>query len=278
MSWTQNVKWFEEHKTIPQKTLPMPQVESDNKTKVKEMKSSSQPECMPCGGPDKWNSEPARSGRKSWRTHTEWHDHLCCDESEHPPTNRTIWAVVPEMWQKTLHMTMRPRWISPQVLQEMARKTEDDPVGGALFRHPEFWMRLMPGTRAARWQKLGGVDWRVRKTKQQPAVAAKWHQDKCEMEEISAQMQELMSMGVYVDVPETEAQEEAARARVRSGEWEERQKRSRSSMRSGKQQTVSRCKYYNGVRERWESEVEVSEMESIPSAQMRLQKAQERRK
>ena len=49
-------------------------------------------------------------------------------------------------------------------------------------------------------------------------------------------------------------------------------------MRSGKQQTVSRCKYYNGVRERWDNEVEVSEMESIPSAQMRLQKAQERRK
>ena len=140
---------------------------------------------------------------------------------------------IPPAWQASLKFKQSPRVMSAAILHEMAARTEQDKVGGALFRNPHYWQQLVPHTKSARWQQLGGVDFRLRRVKQQGPVQARPKNAEEKMA-IAEEMTSLITMGVYEEVPDTEREEDLARDFVISGEWEELQKKSRSLTASGR--------------------------------------------
>ena len=87
-------------------------------------------------------------------------------------------------------------------------------MGGALFRHPQLWCRLMPDTRSASWMqgpdpdpgvwwpvRLGRQQMRPNRTETDPAAAAA----------IWEHVSELMDHGAYEEVPDSEEEEQARR-------------------------------------------------------------------
>ena len=166
----------------------------------------------------------------------EWHEGMCCEESDHEAVEGEWWIVVPQSYQDRLQMVMQPKYVSGTKLTAMAARTETRKVGGALFQDPDYWIRVMPNTKAARWQLRGGVDWRLRRTKQQSVRRERRLSDE-DKEELAEEMAALVGMGVYVDVPQSEDEEERERQLVRDGSWDELQKKSRSLTTSGRQST-----------------------------------------
>jgi hypothetical protein len=182
------------------------------------------------------------------RSHPQWHSHLCCTEADHPAELETLEVTIPDMWAKTLKWRNlrgnRKVRMSAAILTKMVKDTERRQVGGALFSQPDYWCSIMPNTRSARWQRMGGVDFRLRRVRQQPAPceATKQMRPIEERAEIAKQMEELIEMKVYEPVPDSEAHEQAQRERVHSGGWEAAQQRSRSSTTSGRLPTALRSR------------------------------------
>ena len=110
--------------------------------------------------------------------------------------------------------------------------------GRALFTNPECWMALMPGTKAARWQRLGGVDFRLQRVRQQQITGVREGYAEDTME-ITEQVQALVDMGVYEPVPQTEEEESQERHSVQAGTWDQLQTSSRLLIRSGRLQSTS---------------------------------------
>jgi hypothetical protein len=168
-------------------------------------------------------------------THPEWHHDLCCHDREHPKLSQEqgMTVTVPEAWQQTLDLNLKSTSgripVTVASLHELAGKNKNKQIGGALFSNPAKWCKICPNTRSARWQVLGGVDFRLRKIPQQRADQTHPKQvDDEERGHTATKMEELVDEhGVYEDVPVTEAEEEAARRAVWDGSWEKALKGSR---------------------------------------------------
>ena len=183
-------------------------------------------------------------------SHVEWHNKLCCNDNDHPQLtgNQGMEIVVPEMWQKVLDLDLATSsgraLVTVTSLIAMAGRNKSKTIGGALFTNPTKWVKVMPNSRSARWQVLGGVDFRLREIAQQSAkTAASWKIPTLEEEaQTAARMQELMDQQVYEEVPDSPEAEEKAREEVRNGKWREGLKSSRqcshiwatAQMRAGK--------------------------------------------
>jgi hypothetical protein len=163
-------------------------------------------------------------------THLEYHKKLTCTEDDHPPVTKTVRITVPAHISKKLMLepvTNKP--MSEEMMKVMLTKTEETQVGGALFqpKNRHYWLGILDyHTRAARWQRLGGVDFLLRRTKQQEAVVPRERPPE-EREILAKEIQSLLEKGVYEEVPETEAEEEIFRQYVKSGQWDEEFRKSR---------------------------------------------------
>jgi len=116
----------------------------------------------------------------------------------------------------------------------MLKDTESKKVGGALFNNNDrpYWLAILPHhCRAARWQRMGGADFLLRRVKQQSATRPK-ERDPEERETLATEIASLMEQGVYEEVPQTLEEEEKFREYVKSGQWDAQFRQSRLKARS----------------------------------------------
>jgi hypothetical protein len=183
-----------------------------------------------------------KKARRNWKEkskHPQYHNHMCCSEEDHLPVSRVVKITVPQNIAEKLHLKpVVNRKMSAEILTRMLEGTEKKTIGGALFdpRVKPYWLSILPyHCRAARWQRIGGADFLLRKVRQQPAVIPK-EKGKEERELLESVIQPLMDQNVYEEVPQTLEEEEAHREYVRSGQWEIDLKKSRLSVVSTKTQ------------------------------------------
>ena len=174
------------------------------------------------------------------QAHPEWHEKMVCKEGDHPELqdNEGMSIQMSKMWQQKLDLDLSSAnglvaRVTPAMLKVMAAKNATLPTGGCLFTNPSKWVKIMPGTRSARWQILGGGDVRLKEirqqSKQQAEETANATRDEEDKEATAKRLAELLKDGAYEVVPESVAEEEMARKQVRTGEWRKQLKVSRKS-------------------------------------------------
>jgi len=171
--------------------------------------------------------------------HPEWHPELCCGKADHweASPNLKVDVTVPAVWNETLQLRhpynreLKVSAVSTTMLTRLASINENKKLGGALFSNPRYWTRIMPNTRSARWQLLGGVDWPLRERRQQTWQQVRVPDLNDEALHTATKLQEFVEQGVYEKVKETEEEEEESRQEVRTGEWRMKMKKAAKSLK-----------------------------------------------
>ena len=84
---------------------------------------------------------------------------MCCDREAHPLHEASVEVEFTPQERRAFDFPpcCAKVLVTPALLEKICSTNESKSTGGALFPQSERWIRTMPRTRSANWQRMGGV-------------------------------------------------------------------------------------------------------------------------